>query len=84
MSQCSWASRVFVVPGHGDLLEAELQKRILVLDGAMGTMVRDWPCLLYLNFHLLPNKLRVALLKQTFGFNLENFLSKISKYFFLL
>ena len=75
---------VFVVPGHGDLLEAELQKRILVLDGAMGTMVREWPWFLYLNFHLLPNKLRVALLKQTFGFNLENFLSKISKYFFLL
>ena len=64
------------------MLEAELQKRILVLDGAMGTMVRDWPCLLYLNFHLLPNKLRVALLKETFGFNLEKIYPKYLNIFF--
>jgi 5-methyltetrahydrofolate--homocysteine methyltransferase len=30
----------FFLVGHGDLLEAELHKRILILDGAMGTMVQ--------------------------------------------
>ena len=57
-----------------------LATRIAVLDGAMGTMVRDWPCLLYL--HLLPSKLRVALLKQTFCFNLEKIYPKYLNIFF--